>query len=321
MIMTLRLRTLGCLTGVLAALGGASAWADGTLTHMSGPVSVQKLDGRVQVAAPGITVLTDEILITGTRGYVRMEMTDGGEIVLRPDSQLKVESYSFDRDNPAQDNFVFNMIKGGLRTVTGLIGKRGNRDAYKLKTSTSTIGIRGTHFDLRVCQANCGALPDGTYLAVRYGAVQTSNNQGSLTVAAGQVVHIPLQRPPLILPRDPGIGFTAPPSIPKLNERKKQAAEAAAASAPKPDQTKSATAPAQSTQNTQRSGQKASTESTATSASSGGAEKSGSEATASSTATLRAETALPDSPLTETAQLQGPATGVQSTSGADCSVQ
>lgn len=210
------------LAPLLLLFGIATAWADGTLTHMSGAVSVQKRDGGTTPGAVGTKVLAGESVITGSGGYARLEMTDGGEMVLRPDSQLKVESYKYVEAKPAEDSFVFSMIKGGLRTVTGLIGKRGNRDAYELRTATATIGIRGTQFDLRVCAANCGALADGTYLAVRFGAVQTSNAQGSLAVAAGQVAHVPPQRPPVMLPRDPGIGFTPPAVIPKLDEKKKQ---------------------------------------------------------------------------------------------------
>ena len=226
------------LTAVLLTLFWLSpAWADGTLTHMSGVVSIQKADGTAVPGMPGVKAIPGDIVITGAGGYVRMEMTDGGEIVLRPDSQLKIESYRFAQAKPAEDNFVFSMLKGGLRTVTGLIGKRGNRDAYELKTKTATIGIRGTQFDLRVCAANCGALADGTYLAVRFGAVQTTNPQGTLPVAAGQVAFVPPQMAPVILPRDPGIGFTPPPVIPKLDEKKK----IQAAPAPVQEQAKPAT--------------------------------------------------------------------------------
>ena len=221
------------LVSLLLLFGAASAWADGTLTHLSGPVSVKKPDGKTLPGAVGARVGVGDIVVTGVGGFARIEMTDGGEMVLRPDSQLQIESYTFAQAKPTEDNFVFSMLKGGLRTVTGLVGKRGNRDAYKLNTVTATIGIRGTQFDLRVCAANCGALADGTYLAVRFGAVQTSNAQGSLAVAAGQVAYVPPQRPPVILPRDPGIGFTPPAVIPKLDEKKKvQAATAAAASTP-----------------------------------------------------------------------------------------
>lgn len=251
---------------LLTILCAAPAWADGTITHFSGEVSVQKKDGTIQPGTAGMKVGEGDVMITGANGYGRLEMTDGGEMVLRPNSQLKVERYRFNANKPADDSFVFSMLKGGLRTVTGLIGHRGNKDAYELKTQTATFGIRGTQFDLRVCQASCGSLADGTYLAVRFGAVQTSNAQGSLAVAAGQVAYVPAQRPPVMLPRDPGIGFTPPAVIPKLDEKKKQQGAAAAAAAA-PSQAKPA-ASAQAAPAAQKSGQAAASTSTASSSSS-----------------------------------------------------
>ncbi len=197
------------------------AWADGTLTHLSGQVSVQQSDGKTLPGATGAHVGVGDTVITGQAGYVRVAMTDGGEMVLRPDSQLKIESYKFAKEAPAEDNFVFSMLKGGLRAITGFISKRGNRDAYKLRTATTTIGIRGTQFDVRVCLADCGALANGTYLAVHFGAVNASNTQGSLAVAAGQVAHVPPEHAPILLPRNPGIGFTPPAVFPVLDEKKK----------------------------------------------------------------------------------------------------
>ena len=209
------------LTALLLGVSIPAAWADGTLTHMSGIVSVLKADGKTAPGVQGEKAYPGDTVITGVGGYVRIEMTDGGELVLRPDSRLKIEAYKFAVAQASEDSFVFSLLRGGMRTVTGLIGKRGNRDAYKLTTTTATIGIRGTQFDLRVCQGNCGALDDGTYLAVRFGAVLASNTQGSLAVAAGQVAHVPSQLAPLMLRRDPGIGFTPPAVIPKLDEKKK----------------------------------------------------------------------------------------------------
>jgi hypothetical protein len=201
-----------------------TTWADGTLTHLSGPISVEKADGRKLAATPGAKLVAGDTVVTDAGAYARLEMTDGGEIVLRPDSRLKIESYKYNESKPQEDSAVFRMLKGGLRTVTGLIGKRGNRDAYEMKASTATIGIRGTQYDLRLCEGNCGALPDGTYVSVRFGAIHTANGFGGLDVGAGHVAHVPQSAPPVMLPRDPGIGFTPPPSIPKLDERKKQGA-------------------------------------------------------------------------------------------------
>jgi len=261
---------------LLLSLLCAPAWANGTITHFSGEISVQRKDGTTVPGAAGTVVNEGDVMITGPNGYGRLEMTDGGEMVLRPNSQLKIDSYRFHADKPADDSFAFRMLKGGLRTVTGLIGKRGNKDAYVGTTATATIGIRGTQFDLRLCQGDCGALADGTYLAVRFGAVRTGNAQGSLDVAAGQVALVPAAKIPVMLPRDPGIGFTPPAVIPKLDEKKKQQSAAPAAAAPaqaKP----AAAASTQARPAAARSGQAASGSSTSTaSSSSGGTQESSS---------------------------------------------
>jgi hypothetical protein len=204
------------LPGLIAAFVMTSpVWANGKLTHLSGPVTVKKADGKEAAAAPGVEVGTGDTLSTGRNGYVRMEMTDGGEMMLRPNSELVVQNFRFEKNEPAKDSFLFSMLKGGLRTVTGLIGKRGNQDAYRGQTNTATIGIRGTQYDLRVCEANCGALPDGTYLNVRFGSVVASNTLGGQTLLPGQTAFIPPSGPPIILKRDPGVGFTPPANFPK----------------------------------------------------------------------------------------------------------
>ena len=217
-----------CLIGLIAiALLGVTsvAMANGTLTHLSGKVSVQKADGSIVAGAAGVQVVQGDTVITGANGFVRMELSDGGEMVIRPDTQLKIENYRYSKESPEEDSFIFRTIKGGFRAITGLISKRGNRDAYRATTSTATIGIRGTQYDMRVCQANCGVLADGTYVAVRFGAVVAGNAQGNLDFKAGQVGFIPPNQPPILLPHDPGVGFTAPPVIPKLDEKKKQSSE------------------------------------------------------------------------------------------------
>ena len=214
-----------------------AALANGTLTHLSGQVSVERADGSKVVAVPGMQVSLGDMLITGDKGFVRMGLTDGGEMVLRPGSQLKIEQYFFDKDKPTDDSFVFNVLKGGFRAISGLISKRGNKDAYKAKTPTAVAVIRGTQYDLRVCAADCGALPAGTYVAVKFGAISTGNALGSLSVNAGQVGFTPQNAPPEQLPRDPGVGFTPPISIPKLDEKQKQESAKAAASETSPTST------------------------------------------------------------------------------------
>lgn len=220
---------LQLLAGLLLS---TTVWANtGTITHLSGVVSVRKADGAPVAASAGTQVQGGDTITTGVGGFVRMEMSDGGEMILRPDSQLKIEAYSFDSAKPQEDKFVFSMLKGGLRALTGLVSKRGDHDAYRLKTPTATIGIRGTQFDGRVCQDSCGSLPNGDYFAVKSGAIQASNGAGSVLVPVGKVVFVPPLLPPVLLPRDPGIGFSPPAVIPKLNVKKLAAPAPAAGSA------------------------------------------------------------------------------------------
>jgi hypothetical protein len=186
---------------------------------MSGTVQIKKADGSLTTATPEAVVNQGETLLTGANGFARMETADGGEIVLRPNSEFVIEKFSYNKDKPEDDSFVYSMLKGGLRTVTGLIGKRGNKDAYVGKTATATIGIRGTFFEVRVCAGDCGSLANGTYFSVRSGSIRTANSFGDVTMTPGQIVFVPPNGKPQLLPRDPGIGFTTPQNIPKTEEK------------------------------------------------------------------------------------------------------
>jgi hypothetical protein len=126
----------------------------GQIGYMSGVLVAQRPDGTVKVMAPKSQVMEGDILATSKDGYAQVKMNDGTQMTLRPESNLKIESFNFNKDTPQADNAIFRLLKGGFRTITGLIGKRGNPDAYKLKAATATIGIRGTDFSTRLCTGN-----------------------------------------------------------------------------------------------------------------------------------------------------------------------
>lgn len=52
----------------------------------------------------------------------------------------------------------FRLVKGGFRTITGLIGKA-NQEDYRVTTPTATIGIRGTEWIVWICDAACAKDP------------------------------------------------------------------------------------------------------------------------------------------------------------------
>lgn len=125
----------------------------GNVRFVSGGLMAQRVDGTAKVMGAKADVQLGDMLVTASDSYAQVVMNDGTKMILRPNSNLKIEGYQFNQQDPKSDSAIFRLLKGGFRTVTGLIGKRGNPDAYKLRSSGATIGIRGTDFTSRLCGA------------------------------------------------------------------------------------------------------------------------------------------------------------------------
>lgn len=186
----------------------------GKVTHLSGPLFAKKADGTTKVLSVGSAIEQGDTLVSEKKTFARIKFTDNSEINMRPGSQLKVSEYSFDAAKPKLDKLTMNLVKGGMRAVTGMIGKRGDQDSYKLMTETSVAGVRGTTYECKICEGNCGSIPNGLYLFVLDGIINVKNNAGSQDVHAGQFVYVQsMTSAPTILPGNPGIEFTLPASI------------------------------------------------------------------------------------------------------------
>lgn len=202
------------IAGMTLALVMAGAWAAGAgvITHLSGTMSVQRQDGTVRILSQKSEVQPGDVLTTQRDSYAQINFSDGSAATMRPNSTMKLESYSFSNEAPQQDSMFMRLLKGGLRTVTGLIGKRGNQDAYKIGTSTATIGIRGSSGDTVSCTTDCGNLEPGTYHTTYTGSYIMQNQGGTQIVGEGQFgfAQDP-SKPPVILPGDPGLNLSQLP--------------------------------------------------------------------------------------------------------------
>jgi hypothetical protein len=199
----------------------AQAATAGQITHLSGTLSAKRADGTSKLLSVKSEVHEGDTLGTESETYARIKFADGGEVVMRPGTQIKVENYSYTAGKPESDNIVLSMFKGGLRAVTGLIGKR-SREKISFLTDTATIGIRGTHFGALLCQNDCGGVPttggtpppNGLHVDVTSGAIIVSNNAGSQLINTGQFGFVPnAGTPPIIVPPQQGIQVTLPSSI------------------------------------------------------------------------------------------------------------
>jgi len=133
---------------LLTLLCSASVtWAAvaGTVTQLSGPLLDRKADGAVKILSIKSEVESGDTLVTEKNTYALVKFIDNSEITLKPGTTFKIDNFAFDADKPGGDSASFNLVKGGLRSVTGLLGKR-NKEKFEMKTPSATIGIRGTTF-------------------------------------------------------------------------------------------------------------------------------------------------------------------------------
>jgi len=220
-------RALAC--GALLLATGA-AWAGqavGVVAHLNGPLMDRKADGTVKVLAAQSEVENGDTLVTEKNTYAQIRFIDHGEITLRPGTTFKIENYAYDADKPDGDSAAFSLLKGGLRSITGLLGKR-NKEKFSLKTPTATIGIRGTTFIAQWVGDASGVpsapssvpspavppLAPGLHVAVQEGMIVVTNAGGAQNFPAGQFGFVPsVHQPPIIVPQNPGLKFAPPPSF------------------------------------------------------------------------------------------------------------
>lgn len=201
---------------------GNPAWAAqvaGRVERLSGPLMAKKADGSVKVLALKSEIESGDTLVSEKNTYAQIRFIDNSEITLRPGTTFKVEDFAYEEGKPEADQASFALVKGGLRSITGLMGKR-NKEKFSLKTPNATIGIRGTTFIAQYVPPEALAgrvappLAPGLHVSVSDGAIVVSNSGGSLGFSAGQFGYVPsMSQPPVIVPVNPGLQFTPPPSF------------------------------------------------------------------------------------------------------------
>lgn len=180
----------------LAAAGGACAQSFiGRVIAATGDVRI--LRGTAEIAAPvGTNVQVGDSLRLGEASNAQVRFTDESILALRPNTIFVVAEYLYDpAADRAQDSLLFRLVKGGARTVTGIIGRANNRN-YRMTTPTATVGIRGTHYTVVHCDNDCrganGQLAaNGTYGSVSDGRIAVTNNAGESVFGRDQVFHVP----------------------------------------------------------------------------------------------------------------------------------
>lgn len=187
---------------VLAAALPATSHAAGAarIEFASGNVLALTPAGAQRTLVRGAELAPGEVIRTGDNARAQLRFSDGGMMSLQPQTEFRIDEYSYNGRADGSEKGFFSLIKGGLRTITGIIG-RGKRDNYKVTTSVATIGIRGTEYSAVFSGGTEGILN----LATGEGAVEICNAGGCVIVASGESAVVTGTTPPTFTPLRPSL--------------------------------------------------------------------------------------------------------------------
>ncbi len=164
----------------LAAAYPAFSYSAGAarVDFAAGSVMAVNAAGAQRVVGKGAEIGTGEAVVTGDGGRCQLRFTDGALISLQPGTEFKIDNYHYTGKGDAEEKGFFSLLKGGMRTITGLIG-RSNRSNYQVSTSVATIGIRGTEY-------TAGLTGNELLVHTGEGLVEVCNGAGCVLLGAGE---------------------------------------------------------------------------------------------------------------------------------------
>lgn len=114
----------------------------GSVTVQRGPESL--------VAQPGTAIRQADVIITGPDSAVGITMKDNSVLSAGPRSTLQMDRFTFD-SRTQKGAMEATLKRGSLSGISGAIA-RNSPEAVKFKTSSITLGVRGTHFILEAAE-------------------------------------------------------------------------------------------------------------------------------------------------------------------------
>ena len=134
--------------GLLALVAASPALGEiARIKQSSGTTSVERSSQRLK-PSPGLQLMAGDRLVTGKDGRISLTFIDNTRFAVGPNSSVSVSQFQYDRTRQ-RGTFVTQVDRGSLAIVSGKIAKSG-RDAMKVRTPNTLLGVRGTKFIVEV---------------------------------------------------------------------------------------------------------------------------------------------------------------------------
>lgn len=133
---------------LLASLSAtAQEAAIGYVKTVTGEATVATAD-KAAAARVGAPVYLGNVLRTGAKGTLGVTFKDETVMSFGPNTEITVDEYLYD---PAGNKLKMNarLVKGSMNYLSGVIAKL-RPEGVSIVTPSATIGVRGTHFVVRV---------------------------------------------------------------------------------------------------------------------------------------------------------------------------
>ena len=159
----------------------------GYVVGLNGKASVSNVHGRMQPLQVNAQVFEGDRLETGLGSSLHVMMDDAAEVYLREDSVLIVSEYVITSGYDKKSSSVFDLLRGGLRKITGAIGANPAAN-YQLHTGVANFGIRGTEYVIKLCKLDdCSATLSGNDPEAKLHAMVMA---GSITLTSEDGVQV-----------------------------------------------------------------------------------------------------------------------------------
>lgn len=168
-----QVRSILSVLAVGALLASAQAFADATIKSLKGDVRV-----GTSVATVNTAVFSGSTVTTGPGAQAYLVFDDKQQIVLNENTTFRIADFRYRATEPRGDRAVFDLLRGALRFITGIVGSR-SKSSLALRVPQATIGVRGTDFMV--------VLVNPAYVNVVNGAVGVTNGGGTAVFGAGSV--------------------------------------------------------------------------------------------------------------------------------------
>jgi hypothetical protein len=173
---------------VFAALCQLALAAPAVVSALTGTAQAIPSAGAPRALRVGDDVNQGETVATGENSSIVLRFEDGQVVALTARSRMAVNAYTYNRTDPAKSNVLLSLLNGGMRAITGLIGRRDpSRVAYR--AGNATIGVRGTDVTIATSGGDVAVtVADGLISFTFNGqTVSIPVGEGVFTLSNGQV--------------------------------------------------------------------------------------------------------------------------------------